>query len=77
MCLQSLNFIQGVGCGLPTFGVNMAVVRNEGQYFGDEFEIACNHGYELMLGNETRMCKANKVWSGKMPVCRGKRTVSL
>ena len=49
----------------------MEVIKDDGHFYGDEHIIACNYGFELKDGDENRTCKANKVWSGKMPICQG------
>lgn len=41
--------------------------------FGYTLVYSCQHGYFLAGGSEHRVCKSDGTWTGKMPICRGKK----
>lgn len=45
--------------------------------FGYTLVYSCQHGYFLAGGSEHRVCKNDGTWTGKMPICRGKKKTFL
>ena len=62
-------FVAVVNCGTLNAPANGQVSHTAGTTFGQTATYSCNTGYNLM-GNSTRTCQANGVWSGSEPTCR-------
>ena len=58
MCSSSVNIASISG---------VAVCYN-GTTVGSEAVYVCNDGYNL-IGNETRVCQGDGIWSGSIPQC--------
>ena len=68
---QNLHFFQG-GCpALPT--IENGAVTETGRNTGDTATYTCNTGYQL-VGQPTRTCQANGLWSSSPPICTGNTT---
>ena len=55
-------------CGTLTNPVNGQVNNTAGTTFGQTATYSCDLGYNL-VGDSTRTCQANGVWSGNEPAC--------
>uniref|UniRef100_A0A8C9TQI4 CUB and Sushi multiple domains 3 n=1 Tax=Scleropages formosus TaxID=113540 RepID=A0A8C9TQI4_SCLFO len=56
---ESPPHVNVVGMDLPSFGYTLIYT--------------CQPGFFLSGGSEHRVCKSDGTWTGKMPLCRGKR----
>ena len=52
--------------------ISGGVVCLNGTTVGSEAVYVCNDGYNLM-GNETRVCQSEGIWSGSIPQCMPKK----
>lgn len=50
---------------------NGNVVFNSEGEFGTIATYSCFTGYNL-IGDETRMCQSNRLWTGQAPICESK-----
>ena len=57
-----------VDCGVLRNPVNGQVNDTNGTIFGQTATYSCNTGYNL-VGNSTRMCQADGLWTGSAPSC--------
>lgn len=67
-----VNFCKCLGvadCGYPVASFGMSVSLTD-DAVGCEAVYTCGHGYEL-VGNATRACQPNGMWSGAEPSCKG------
>ena len=55
-------------CGVLRNPVNGQVNDTNGTIFGQTATYSCNTGYNL-VGNSTRMCQADGLWTGSAPSC--------
>ena len=61
-------FSLAVECGTLTNPANGRVDTPQGTTFEHTATYRCNSGYSL-VGNTTRTCQANGLWSGSSPTC--------
>ena len=59
-----------VECGTLNATTNGQVNHTAGTTFGQTATYSCDTGYNL-VGNSTRTCQADGVWSGSEPTCQG------
>ena len=59
-----------VDCNALTNPTNGQVSHTAGTTFGQTATYSCDTGYNL-LGDSTRTCQADGVWSGSGPTCQG------
>ena len=59
-----------VDCNALTNPTNGQVDDSAGTTFEQTATYSCNAGYNL-VGDSTRTCQANGVWSGSAPTCQG------
>ena len=59
-----------VNCSSLSNPANGQVSHIAGTAFGQTATYSCGTGYNL-VGDSTRMCQANGVWSGSEPICQG------
>ena len=62
-----------VNCGILDLPSNGQVISS-GTTFKIEAMYVCDEGFQL-IGNGTRMCQANGMWSGNEPECEGMYTM--
>ena len=62
--------LTAVDCGSLTDPDNGSVTLTAGTTVEQTATYSCNTGYNL-LGDSTRTCQANGVWSGSAPTCQG------
>ena len=67
MCMH-IPFSTAVNCGNLTNPAN-GQVSTTGTTFGQTVTYSCNTGYNLM-GDSTRTCQADGMWSGSAPTCQ-------
>lgn len=60
-------------CKQPESPLHVDVVGMDLPGFGYTLVYSCQHGYFLAGGSEHRVCKNDGTWTGKMPICRGKK----
>lgn len=60
-------------CKQPESPLHVDVVGMDLPGFGYTLVYSCQHGYFLAGGSEHRVCKSDGTWTGKMPICRGKK----
>ena len=58
-----------MNCGILDLPSNGQVISS-GTTFKIEAMYVCDEGFQL-IGNGTRMCQANGMWSGNEPECEG------
>ena len=58
-----------VDCGSLTSPVN-GNISLSGTTFESVADYTCQAGY-LLVGSESRLCQANRTWSGDSPICEG------
>jgi len=58
-----------VDCGTLTDPANGQVSHTAGTAFGQTATYSCDLGYNL-VGDSTRTCQANGMWSGNEPICK-------
>ena len=56
-------------CGTLPNPSNGSVSHTAGTTFGQTATYSCNTGYTL-VGNDTRTCQADGMWSGSEPTCQ-------
>ena len=59
-----------VECDTLTDPVSGQVSHPTGTTFGQTATYRCDTGYNL-VGNNTRTCQADGMWSGSAPTCQG------
>ena len=59
-----------MNCSTLSNQVNGQVSHTAGTAFGQTATYSCDTGYNL-VGDSTRMCQANGIWSGSEPTCQG------
>ena len=64
----SLSLSPAIDCGALTNPDNGRVDTPQGTTFNQVATYSCNSGYEL-VGNITRACQADGMWSGSEPIC--------
>ena len=57
-------------CSTLTDPANGQVSHTAGTTFGQTATYTCDTGYNL-VGDNTRICQATRVWSGSAPTCQG------
>uniref|UniRef100_A0A671WK77 CUB and Sushi multiple domains 3 n=1 Tax=Sparus aurata TaxID=8175 RepID=A0A671WK77_SPAAU len=60
-------------CKQPESPLHVDVVGMDLPGFGYTLVYSCQHGFFLAGGSEHRVCKSDGTWTGKMPICRGKK----
>lgn len=60
-------------CKQPESPLHVDVVGMDLSGFGYTLVYSCQYGYFLAGGSEHRVCKNDGTWTGKMPICRGKK----
>ena len=55
---------------------NGQVSHPNGTTFGQKATYSCNTGYNL-VGDSTRMCQADGMWSGSEPTCIGEPPLTV
>ena len=69
-CKQLEPFLSAVvDCGELTNQVNGLVDTSQGTTLDQVANYSCNNGY-LLVGNMTRTCQVDGMWSGTEPFCR-------
>ena len=69
-------FLTVVDCGALNASANGQVSHTNGTTFGQIATYSCDTGYNL-VGNSTRTCQADGVWSGSEPTCQGVLLLSV
>ena len=69
MCLFSFHSI-AMDCGTLNATTNGQVKHTAGTTFGQTATYSCDTGYNL-VGDGTRTCQADGMWSGNEPTCQG------
>ena len=69
-CYYFYDVLTAVECGTLTNPTNGQVTYTGRTTFGQTATYSCNRGYNL-VGDNTRTCQANGVWSGSIPICQG------
>ena len=64
------HVLTAVECGTLTNPTNGQVSHTGRTTFRQTATYSCDRGYDL-VGNSTRTCQANGVWSGSIPICQG------
>ena len=59
-----------------TLNATTNVNHPNGTTFGQTATYSCDPGYNL-VGNSTRMCQADGVWSGNEPTCMSESNLTL
>ena len=59
-----------MNCSTLSNQANGQVSHTAGTAFGQTATYSCDTGYNL-VGDSTRMCQANGIWSGSEPTCQG------
>ena len=70
LCVHCISSFQTVvDCSTLTNPANGQVSHTAGTTFGQNATYSCNTGYNL-VGDNTRTCQANGMWSGSVPTCQ-------
>ena len=70
LCVHCISFFQTVvDCSALTDPLNGQVSHTAGTTFGQTATYSCNTGYNL-VGDSTRTCEADGMWSGSAPTCQ-------
>ena len=65
-----------VDCRTLNTTMNGQVSHLNGTTFGQTATYSCNTGYNL-VGDSTRMCQADGMWSGSEPICISKPNLTV
>ncbi len=57
-----------VSCGTPSEGTHCSRAGNDFT-FSKKVTYSCDTGYEVLSGDDTRTCQANKTWTGQPIIC--------
>ena len=68
--------LTAVDCGNLTHPAIGQVDHTAGTTFGQTATYSCNTGYNL-VGDSTRTCQAEGIWSGSEPTCEGMYAITL
>ena len=63
-------FLAAVDCGSLTDPANGQVDHTSGTTLGQTATYSCNTGYNV-VGDSSRTCQAEVIWSGSAPTCQG------
>ena len=68
LCSVLFSLSPAVDCGALTNPDNGRVDTPQGTTLNQVATYSCNSGYEL-VGDTTRTCQADGIWSGSEPIC--------